>query len=383
MNKLLLLLRNELLICKTKMLMLIGILVRRTGSALSLKLICSNKGRQTKVLIESGSLGWESVFYSEFKASLREYIRSDHVAISTIDRSQGYLRQAIKNLHLEKPTHYCVDPRTGSQNPFHALLQTMILGFYLGYYNIVPVVILTDGSIRIWRYQSLMLTGDCGVIVTFLDVKSMGRLFTHSRVIGPLFMPISQSRLNILDERSQRTMVTRSTCNEIFFLGSLYPKRIIFFDNLNRELLRLNSKVQILIESKSSAISSEEYWDRITNSECLITTGFQHPNSNYKMDRLDVDQMVFRISETLAAGKLLFCTNIVGMENYFIDGVHFVGFSTFKDAAKKIDYYSRHPDLGREIARNGRRKLGELTMKNTFWGTIELSLVSNIHSQEF
>lgn len=358
--------------------MIIGILVRQIGFVLSGPNSYANKSRETKILVESGILGWESVFYSELLMSLQEYIDHESIAISVIDRNKNYLRQVRNRLKMEKLTHYCFDPRTGSQNTFQALLQSITLSFHLGYYRITPIVLLTDASLRNWRIQSLILTGSSGVIVTFLDPKSMGYLFTHRRVIGPVFMPISEKRLNFLGERNQDLSTRKAIRDEILFLGSLYPTRITFFENLNLELLRLKSTAKIVVESKSVDIDSEEYWNRISNFESLITTGFQFSNARYKMDYLDLNQMVFRISEALAAGKLLFCTNVTGMDNYFIDGTHFVGFDTLEVAASKIDFYSKNPQLGREIAETGRKRFEELMLNKTFWTSIDKMLKSKI-----
>ena len=383
MNQHLLLLARQYLIAKTYAFMLIGTLVRQIGYMFSGRYGYPKKSKETKILVESGVLGWESVFYSELQMSLQEYIDHESIEISAIDRNENYLRQVRKKFKAEKPTHYCFDPRTGGQNTFQALLQSIILSFRLGYYKVTPIVLLTDASIRNWRIQSLILTGRCGVIITFLDPKSMGHLFTHKRVIGPMFMPISQKRLNRLDMRNQDLTNRNAFQDEIFFLGSLYPTRVTFFENLNLELLRLDSKAKILVESKSVKIDNEEYWNRISNFESLITTGFQFPNARYKMDRLELNQMVFRISEALAARKLLFCTNVTGMDNYFIDGTHFVGFDTLEVAASKIDFYSKNPHLGREIAENGRKRFEELMLNKTFWTSIDKMLKSKILVRNF
>jgi len=334
--------------------------------------LATQKGKKTKVLLEAGTVGWESVFYSELRESLQDYTTAETIEISQIDRDRAYLPQVIRKLNSEKPTHFCIDPRTGSQKSFRALCESFVLVAILGFLKINPIVILTDASIRRWRIQSIILTANIGVIVTFLEVKGMGGLFTHKRVIGPIVMPISEKRLSYLDERNKIQEKNGATDNSVFFIGSLYPKRSDFFEVLNQELQNINSKMQVVFENKSAKVSAEDYWNRISSSKFLITTTFQQENSLFKMDRIDLNQMVFRISEVLAAGKLLFCTDVPGIEEFFQKGIHFVNFTTPEEAARKIDYYSLHVDLAQRIATNGRDKIGELISKKEFWKAIDL-----------
>ena len=141
--------------------------------------------RETKVLIEAGSPAWQAVFHQELRDSLIDYLSCENVACTSINKDKGYLWQAIKTLRREKPTHYCYDPRTGSQSFYRSQIDVLILAFCLGLWSITPIVILTDASVRMWRYQAFLLTGLSGVVITFIDSQSMGSLFPHKRIIGP------------------------------------------------------------------------------------------------------------------------------------------------------------------------------------------------------
>jgi hypothetical protein len=363
--------KQRILIVKTYGCMIIGITLRRIGSLFSRRNLPNQEDKKVRILLEAGMVGWESVFYSELMDSLQDYVGEDCIETSKIDRDQAYLPQVISKLVSVRPTHFCYDPRTGSQNSLRGYYESFVLAMVFGFLKINPIVILTDASIRSWRIQSIILTGDIGVIITFVDVNAMGGLFTHKRVIGPTLMPISEKRLEYLDEYSKTIRTTDSTENNVFFIGSLYPKRSEFFLALNEVLRKIDSKIQVVFENKSEKVTKEGYWNAISGSKSLITTTFQQENSFYRMDRVDLNQMVFRISEALAAGKLLYCGKVPGIEKFFREGIHFVGFSTLEEAARKIDFYSNHVELGQVIASNGRARIGELILENAFWKTID------------
>lgn len=375
---------EKLTIFKTRIFMNLGIFTRQFGRVSGIFTFRRNTFSKSKVLLEAGIRGWESVFFIELRDSLIDYLAEGNVVCSRIDKSKSYLRQAIYGLRHEKPTHYCFDPRTGAQTRLRALLETSILMFCLGFWNVTPIVILTDGSTRLWRYQAFLLTGSSGVIVTFLDSESMGPLFTHKRVIGPIFMPVSLKRLAFLDHQIETMDQEISNLDHIFFLGSLYSQRIAFLNNLESELLSRQSKVKLIVEEKSSNISIENYWQKIASHMSLITTTLQEQSSYYIMDRLYIGQMVFRISEALAAGKLLFCPNVAGMSRYFEEGIHFVSYTSFSDAADKIIFMSDHPAVAIKIATQGRNRYRKFTEESAFWRSVDqllaVKLTTNAHS---
>lgn len=365
-----------LTIIRTWLSMCLGIAIGKSGKLLGVFNSRKRPVQKTKVLIEVGNNGWKAVFFEELRDSLSDYLSHEKVACSSIDRDKNYLRQALFALGRERPTHYCFDPRTGPQNSFRSLINTSILMFCLGFWNITPIVILADASVRLWRYQAFLLTGSSGVVITFLDTQSMGALFPHKRIIGPSFMPISLKRLASLDHQNEVVCQDNFGFTKVYFLGSLYSERKTFLNNLESELIARGSKVQLIIEEKSSDISSENYWKNITSHNCLITTTFQYHSSNYPTDRVYIDQMVFRISETLAAGKLLFCSNVPGMNKYFLEDDHFVSYRSSSEAASKIQYYSEHPTEAHKIALNGRKRYRELVEESTFWADIDKILTS-------
>lgn len=326
------------------------------------------------LMIEAGNIGWTSVFYSELQRSATDYIDPDRVITSKIDRSKNYLAQSIKNLWQYKPTHFCFDTRTGSQEFLPAIFQTIILTIVLTFLRVTPIVILTDASVRQWRYQVFLLTAKSGVIVTFLDHEKMGNLIPHNRIIGPMFMPISIATLTKIEERSRRGRNSQDAQPTIYFLGSLYSKRVVFFEELQEKLLANGSGVLIETESKSDEIAPNSYWDKLANVERVITTTFQQQDPNYIQDLLNIDQLVFRVSEALAAECILFSSVAPGTEKFFKAGKDFIAYDGTLDAVEKIEFYAKNPSLAREIAKHGHETYRELIENRYFWKHIDAFL---------
>jgi hypothetical protein len=366
--------KEKFIVLTSRMFLYFGVFLRFCGKMIGLVSAKRNFRTDPRVLIEAGERGWDSIFFEELEDSLIQYLPDAEVERSVIKRDKGYVMQSLINLWRVKPTHFCIDPRSGAQTSFRPLIDATILSLYLGLSRITPIVILTDGSIRLWRYQAIILTGSTGVIVTFIDATSMGNLFPHCRIIGPSIMPISSKRLSLLRKETEAIDDLPQNFNDIYFLGSLYPQRLEILDKLNTELIRRKSKAHFTIEEKSGDITAEEYWAKLGLHSSLITTTQQQPSSMYKMDRTDINQMVFRVSEALAARKLLYCTEVPGIENYFTEGIHFIGFKTYADAVDKIQYFASNPNIASSIAREGGRRFRELVEKNTFWEMVNLKL---------
>jgi hypothetical protein len=357
-----------------------GILAHFLGQFLGAILKKPTLRCDSKVLIEAGQRGWDSVFFTELEFSLTEYLAAKNVERSVIEGDKSYLIQSITHLRTSRPSHFCYDPRSGSQNGFSALFEATVLTFFLGALGVTPIIILTDCSIRIWRYQALMLSGSSGVIVTFLDAASMGKLLPHRRVIGPSIMPISSKRLSFLEEQNETRSSNSENFRDIYFLGSLYPQRAEIINKLDLELKKRKSDAQFTIEEKSGEISADDYWKKIGLYSSLVTTTQQQRSSSYKMDRIDINQMVFRISEALAAKRLLYCTSVPGIEAFFLEGTHYIGFNSYLEAADKIENLIANPEIASLIAAQGGRRFRELINENFFWKEVDSKLHNKLIS---
>ena len=365
---------SKLVVIKTWCLMLVGKILINTTSILRTPLLTNHLNTQPILMIEAGNIGWTSVFYTELYRSACDFIQPERVIRSKIDRSRSYLSQSLRNLVNNKPTHFCYDPRTGSQKLLPALFQTAILTIVLAFLRVTPVVILTDASVRQWRYQVFLLTAKSGVIITFLDPNKMGSLIPHKRILGPMFMPISIATLLEIDEKINSVRNSRGVQPSVFFLGSLYSKRVIFFEKLQSLLQANKSNVIIKTESKSNEIDPGLYWDKLVSVESVVTTTFQQEDPNYIQDLLEIDQLVFRISETLAAECVLFSSVAPSMEKFFIPGKDFIAYSDTEDAAEKIAFYAQNPSLAREIAKHGHETYRKLIEGRSFWKHVDIFL---------
>ena len=325
------------------------------------------KPTQSIVLIEAGVKGWESVFFSEFFRSAQFTFGETMVHKSRINNSQKYLKESFRNLRLISPTHFIWDPRTCSQNRFMLVFQTTIIRIAVSILGIVPIVLLTDSSTRIWRNASNIMVGNDGVIISFIEMKSISRLLPSSQVLSPIFIPYLP--------RGKTEMVSEFfPGNRIMFLGSLYPIRREFFERINVELDAIKSRVRIDLQDKSSSIDVDEYWKRMKVGVSVITTIIQQPSERYKMDYIEAPQMVFRISEVLSSGGLLFTQHFEEMESYYQNDIEYIGFDSPKDAANKIDFASRNPNWCKSVSDAGYQRHKELVDKHLFWKSINSRL---------
>ncbi len=365
---------SKTLIIRTKIFMYIGKALVFFAVVVGRLLYRKPLNQNVLLMIEAGKIGWTSVFYTELLRSAGDYLGPDQVVTSSIDRTKNYLAQSVRNIAKSRPTHFFYDPRTSSQNRSVAIFQTIVLTFTLTYFRITPIVILTDASVRQWRYQVFILTARDGVIVTFVDPKEMGDLFPHNRIVGPMFMPISIATLQNLAERRESSRLLAGDRNIVYFLGSLYSKRVDFFEKLQLCLSTIGSKVSIKTQSKSDDILPSGYWEKLLGADSIITTTFQQPEPKFIQDILGINQLVFRVSEALAAKSLLFSSSVIGMERYFKPGIDFVLYQDAEEAAKKIDFYFTNKDLAIKILEQGHRTYRELIVNKEFWKRIDLYL---------
>lgn len=341
------------------------------------KIFRNRKKNETKIVaIEAGKLGMKSVFYEELVDSAKEFYGTNKVIEFTINREKSYLKQSYRNIRVYKPNLLIVDPRTGSQFWPRAYLQTMIILIFSRVFNFTPIVILTDASILLWRIQAIMLTANRkskGVIVTFLDYKKFKFLFPHSRIIGPSLIPISKQRIAQIEIMS-KSNIRKSITNKsyIHFLGSLYNKRKIFFDEMNILLGESTAETTILMSKKDKFPSSNEYWNFLVENPISITTTFIEKNPKYYYDRSDINQLVFRISEALAVGNFLFCQFFPGISEIFTDGKEMCIYYNKEDLLKKIVYYFENQEEMVSVSKTGNEFYKELARKNFFWTEIEL-----------
>jgi hypothetical protein len=365
---------SKRVVLKTRLFIQLGKMISVVFSAIASPFSLEPLKKSTYLMIEAGHIGWTSVFYTELRSSAADYVGQDKVVKSSIDRTKSYLGQSIVNLIKARPTHFLYDPRTGSQQAFTAVAQAFILAIVLSFLRISPIVILTDASVRQWRYQVFLITARRGVVITFLEPIEMGGLIPHNRIIGPMFMPISISTLTHIENMRKSVNTTMDSRYSVHFLGSLYSKRVVFFETLQSELRTNGSKASVKIEEKSDEIGPYAYWERMVQSDSVITTTFQERDPRYVQDLLEIDQLVFRVSESLAAGCLLFSSIAPGMEKFFMPNIDFIAYQSVVDLANKIDLYSQDIQAANRIASHGHTTYRELILAGEFWKQVDTHL---------
>jgi len=187
-------------------------------------------------------------------------------------------------------------------------------------------------------------------------------------------MPFSIETLNsleILKSDSRR----KQSVNPLF-VGSMYEPRTSTLNSIRENLLPKGIEFEIrgrVLGSKR--VSDSEYWEALVDSPIVLTTADQIPQAGADWPWLP--HFVYRYTEVLAAGSLLFAPNIPGVSRYFLPGVHFVSFDGVEDAAEKITFFVNNKEERIAIANNGNRQIKHLVTSRCFWLTIDVALGYN------
>ena len=141
--------------------------------------------RPTKLLLEAGARGWESIEYKEILQSSIEFLDETAVEHQVYSNVFG----TVSSLYKNKITHYLCDPRTGDDGGFIIYLKAIFISLVCSILNITPIAYLTDASDRRWRVAALFVTACDGMVVTFIKPETVSELFFHNRILGPALVP--------------------------------------------------------------------------------------------------------------------------------------------------------------------------------------------------
>lgn len=334
-----------------------------------------NLSRASKLAIESGLIGWTQVFFEELLSSAEEFLGGECVCQVKIDRSRHYIPQLKEAMTLCRPTHALIDVRTPQQNWRGSLTQGFRASWILHSRGITPIVIMTDAFYRRQRFHAAVLSAHSGIVVTFASAGIVKRIFPHSRLIGPLFMPISRRRLHQLTEAlSARRLTPVDSGNAtIRFIGNIYPPRDQFLQSLEQKL-RVEG-LSIDIRGDKSAVSNEEYWSALVDADIIVTTTLQGPDRPF-MDWIWIQQAVFRFSEAMGAGSALVASEVENIDSFFKPGRDFIEFVTVNEARDAIVELSNDPITRRRVAEAGRKRIAELIESDSFWVNINGALAA-------
>ena len=339
------------------------------------------KPLKRNIVIEGGVRAWNSNYFIELENSLFEFIEPDtEITKLIIPRRKFYVLYIYKCLRNRNITHYVHDPRTGSQNSFIAVLESFILTFLFAYYRITLISILTDCSIRQWRFQSSIVTINTGVIVTLLEIKYFGKLLKNYRIIGSSLMPLSISTFETIDQIDKKYSNANTEVNHnLYFLGSMYGYRKHFFKEVNL-LSNLSEKIPFIEYEAKSDGDYLEYWEKLIKKGNIITTCAQVKSARYKFDLPDLPQIVFRITEVLASGSLLFCFPVPGLQKYFKEGEDYI--PILENSHYLHSLQSKFTDITKNrlsISTNAKNIMKNYVYSQTFWRNIDDNLQNRIN----
>ena len=338
--------------------------IGRAIGVLFFTLKTNSQVRSFTIAVEAGKVGWESPVYNEIFESAMEYFGQGQVCKIGIDRNKGYTSQVYGQIKSLTFKYYFFDPRTTSTNFTKCSLQIFALTFILGVCNVKPIVMVTDFSVRMWRYGALALTAKHGHVFNFLETSLMGEHHFHSRVLSLQMFPMSKKTFQNLESFDRNKPLSLPI--SIGFVGAIYSSREFFFKSLREEILNspvLNKLCQLDLKDKDYKDGPSDYFKKLAYNDAIITTTIPEPCADYIQDRLDIPQMVFRITEALALGKLLICTPVPGMERYIIPDVDYILLEKIIDI-KKINKSLEELEL---IRQSGHAKMKWHIQNQTFW----------------
>ena len=326
---------------------------------------------QVRASVESGKIGWTQVFFEELLGSLADHVGADRVAQQVIDRDLPYLPQFRANLRRDDPSHVVLDVRTPGQSWRRSLVEAVAVSWRLLAEGRTPVVILTDAFYRRQRWQSAVLTAHGGVVLTFAPTRVLRPIFPHGRVVGPLPMPISQARLDWLENVA---VAAPKDGTVVQFIGHVYPPRSDFLDAVGERLA--TGGITLAVNGDKWGTSNEAYWRTLAAADVVVTTCMQGPSRPF-MDWIWVQQLVFRYHETLAAGAALVASHVDESERYFRARQDFLEFVSVDEAVEAVTSLVRDHALRERVAGTGHATAVELIRTQAFWRAADEALPSH------
>lgn len=328
----------------------------------------------TNLILSAGHRGWESIEFKELYATACEYLNSERVYKHVVIDSSRYYEDIKNTLKSKKCSHFMYDPRTGNQDLLKGTWEAIKISFLLAKYDITPIVLSTDLSIRIWRIKSSLVSALSGIVICFVSPQKIHPIFPHKRLFGPYLMPLSIETFNKLN--LLKTEKVDSDIRQAIFIGSLYEPRTTMLNQIKASLIEkgfdLDIRGRVLGDIRKP---DDEYWAAMVNADIIFTTSDQIdlPELDWKW----VQNLVYRYVEVLSSGALLVAQDVPGVYKYFQPGMHFVSFNDTQDAIRKIEFYLENEFERSKIAKQGNLKARNLIESRIFWTLIDSNLGSN------
>jgi hypothetical protein len=337
---------------------------------------CSGSRRhldRSCVAIEAGEQGWNAIEFKELYLSATEYAGVNCVKKVVIDKSVSYVLQVKQILGDHNITHYIYDPRTGRQGFWGGMIEAVSIALLMERYGVVPIVYLTDLSVRVWRLQASAVSAARGIVVTFMMPKLVQPIFPHRRLAGPSLMPFSRETLFKLQQMRKSLELDHSIQGIVRFTGSLYEPRTSFLHAFRDKLLQTGHTIEILGRKLGSArVTDEEYWRRLATATIIITTADQAHQSG--TDYVSIPHLVYRYLEVLASGSLLLAPEVPGISRYFQANQHFISYVSLEEAVERAKYYLEQPGAAENIRISGHERATQLIESHSFWIQIDTAL---------
>jgi hypothetical protein len=322
---------------------------------------------RTTLCIQAGAGGWNSLEFKEIFASAQELLGAERALKHIVDRDSSYIRQFVALCRLRRFTHFLYDPRTGSQHWWGGVLEAFVVLGSLTARRIEPIVYVTDISLRRHRIQAAIVSAGTGACVTFMDRGFVQLMFPHKRIVGPSLMPISKGTL---DELQARKLAAPACAGGARFVGSMYEPRESLLQQIQSGLRDEGIHFEIKGRAPGSQrITDFEYWEELLGTEIVVTTSAQVQADG--MDYREVNQLVYRVTESLAAGTALVVEEAPGLTNFFTPGEHLEVFSSARDAVRIVRNLALNPTRKEALRLAGQKRLRMLLADHGFWKRVD------------
>jgi hypothetical protein len=195
-----------------------------------------------------------------------------------------------------------------------------------------------------------------------MNPLSLGKLYPHERIYGPIFIPIS---LETIHKNMPFETNADNKKPKVGFKGTLYPERSYYLEAL--KICANELDLQITTEGKKFVESNESYWDFINQHDIIFTTTVQTNINKEWVDNLNVNQMVFRISEAIALGKVLVTTKINGLDKFFVRNIDFIEIDDSIEIKLALTSALEKATITLHSKNNSNRSFLKLVENRCFW----------------
>jgi hypothetical protein len=192
-------------------------------------------------------------------------------------------------------------------------------------------------------------------------------------------MPLSISTFETINQINKKYSNANAEVNRnLYFLGSVYGYRKHFFEEVN--LLSNLSEKRPFIEYEAKLDGDYfEYWEKLIKKRNFITTCTQVKSAGYKFDLPDLTQIVFRITEVLASGSLLFCFPVPGLQKYFKESEDYI--PILENSHYLHSLQNKFTDITKSrqsISNNAKNIMKDYVYSQTFWRNIDDNLQNRV-----